>query len=50
MSKTTDRKESSVFWDITPCIPLKITEVSEEYVTSMFRVEEYTKQETSMNS
>jgi hypothetical protein len=31
---------SSVFWDITPCSPLKATDVSEEHVASIFRVED----------
>jgi hypothetical protein len=30
------------------CSPLKSTDVSEEYVASIFRDEDYTKQETSM--
>jgi hypothetical protein len=33
----------SIFWDIPPCSPL--TDVSEEYVAYIFRVEEYAKQE-----
>jgi hypothetical protein len=32
--------KASIFWDITPCIPLKVTDVSEENVASVFRVEE----------
>jgi hypothetical protein len=32
--------KGSIFWDITPCSPLKSTDVSEEHVTSIFRVEE----------
>jgi hypothetical protein len=35
-------------WDIMPCIPLKVTDISEEYVASIFRVKEQTKQETSI--
>jgi hypothetical protein len=31
-----------------PCSLLNITDVLEKHVTSIFRVEEYTKQETSM--
>jgi hypothetical protein len=38
---------SSILWHITPCSPLKVTGVSEEYVASIFRVE-YAKQETSV--
>jgi hypothetical protein len=40
--------KSSSFGDITPCSLLK-GDVSEEYVASMFRVEEKDKQETSLN-
>jgi hypothetical protein len=29
-----------IFWDITACSPLKSTDVSEEYVASIFKVEE----------
>jgi hypothetical protein len=32
--------KTSVFWSITPCIPSKVIDVSEEYVTSIFRVED----------
>jgi hypothetical protein len=32
---------SSIFWDITPCSPLKIMNVSKKEVTSIFRVEEW---------
>lgn len=31
--------KTSIFWDVTPCTLLKST-VTEEYVTSIFRVEE----------
>jgi hypothetical protein len=31
--------KSSIYWDIMTCSPLKSTHVSEEYVTSIFRVE-----------
>jgi hypothetical protein len=31
--------KSSVFWDITPCSPLKVNR-REEYVSSVFRAEE----------
>jgi hypothetical protein len=40
--------KSSVFWDIMPCSPLKVDPRFGEYFASIFRVEEYTKQETSM--
>jgi hypothetical protein len=30
----------SVLWDITPCRPFKSTDVSEEYIASIFMVEE----------
>jgi hypothetical protein len=42
--------ESSVFCYITPRNPLKLTNVLEEHVSSMSRVEEYAKQETSMKA
>jgi hypothetical protein len=32
--------KSYVFWDITPCSPVRATYVSEEHVASIFRVEE----------
>jgi hypothetical protein len=32
--------KNSVFCDITPCSPLKSTDVSEEHVGSVFNVEE----------
>jgi hypothetical protein len=32
--------KSSVFWDITPCRPLKSVNVSEDLIASIFRVEE----------
>jgi hypothetical protein len=31
--------KSSVFWDITPCSPLKVSRRSEEHIGSIFRVE-----------
>jgi hypothetical protein len=37
--------KSFVFWDITPCNPVKSADVSEEYVASIFRMEVYAKQE-----
>jgi hypothetical protein len=36
---------STVFWVVTPCTAEK-PEVSEEYIASIFKVEEYAKQET----
>jgi hypothetical protein len=36
---------SSIFWNITPC--WKSTDVSREYVVSIFRAKEYAKVETS---
>jgi hypothetical protein len=38
---------SSVFWDITPYNKPEIKRYFGEHVTSIFRVEDYTKQETS---
>jgi hypothetical protein len=32
--------KSPMFWDITPCSPLKSTDVSDEFVSSIFEVEE----------
>jgi hypothetical protein len=32
--------KSTIFWDIMPCSPLKSTDVSEEHIASIFRVEE----------
>jgi hypothetical protein len=32
--------EEYIFWDIMPCTMLKSTDVSEEYIASIFRVEE----------
>jgi hypothetical protein len=29
---------SSLFWDVTPCNPLKLSDVSEELAASIFRV------------
>jgi hypothetical protein len=34
-----------IFWDITPCRTLKIDDVSEEHVTSIFWAEELVVQE-----
>jgi hypothetical protein len=28
--------KSSIFWDITPCSPLKVTDISEEHVASIY--------------
>jgi hypothetical protein len=39
-----DKRNHSMFWDTTLCTPLKVDNVSEEHVTSTFRVEEYAKQ------
>jgi hypothetical protein len=39
---------SSVFWDITPVVLWKSVYVSEEYVSSIFRVKEWANQETSI--
>jgi hypothetical protein len=36
----------SVSWDITPYSPVKLTDISEENIASIFRVEESAKQET----
>jgi hypothetical protein len=38
----------SVFWDITPCCPLKIAAFPQEHVASTFGVDEEANQETSM--
>jgi hypothetical protein len=32
--------KNSVFWDITLCSPIKVTDVSEEHAASIFRIEE----------
>jgi hypothetical protein len=32
--------KSPIFWDITPCSPLKVNRSSKEHVASIFRVEE----------
>jgi hypothetical protein len=37
--------KSIIFWDITPCSPLKIIRRFGEHVSSIFRVEEYAKHE-----
>jgi hypothetical protein len=37
---TSMMSEESVFWDIMPCSPLKVTDVSEEHFASIFRDEE----------
>jgi hypothetical protein len=31
--------KSTVFWDITPCSPLKFNDGLEEHIASVFRVE-----------
>jgi hypothetical protein len=41
-------EERFIFCDITLCSPLKITDVSEEHIASIFRVTEQAKQKTSM--
>jgi hypothetical protein len=38
--QTVAHLKSSMFWDITPCSPLKSTDVSEEHIASIFRVKE----------
>jgi hypothetical protein len=38
-------KKSSIFWDETPCSPLKVNRRFREHVASIFRVEEQSKQE-----
>jgi hypothetical protein len=40
--------KSSIFWDITPYIPLKSTDISEEHFVSILRIEEGSKKETSV--
>jgi hypothetical protein len=40
--------KSYIFWDITRVACWKSTEVSEEHVTSIFRIEEYAKEENNM--
>jgi hypothetical protein len=42
--------ESTTFWDITLYSPLKVTDVSEEHIASIFRVEELAEQETSVKA
>jgi hypothetical protein len=32
--------KSIIFWDMTPCSPLSLTDVSEEHIASIFTVEE----------
>jgi hypothetical protein len=39
---------SSIFWDITPCSPLKVNRLFGGNAASIFMVEEYVKQEASM--
>jgi hypothetical protein len=31
---------NNTFWDVTPCKPIKFTDVSEEDTASIFRVED----------
>jgi hypothetical protein len=40
--------KSPIFWDITPCMPLKVNRLSEEYVTSIFKIEGKAMPETNM--
>jgi hypothetical protein len=40
--------KSAVFWDIMPCSPQK-SNISEYHLTSIFKAEEYAKQEISIN-
>jgi hypothetical protein len=42
--------KSIIFWDITPRSPLSVTDVSEEHIASIFRVEKYAEEETSVNA
>jgi hypothetical protein len=39
--------KSSTIWDITPCSPMS-TDLPEEHIASIFRVEEEAKQKTSL--
>jgi hypothetical protein len=39
--------KSYPFWGRTPCSPLKVSRPSEEHITTIFRVEEKDKKETS---
>jgi hypothetical protein len=32
--------KNTIFWNITPCIPLKSTDVSEEHIVYIFSIEE----------
>jgi hypothetical protein len=43
---TTMVMKNCIFWDIIPCSPLTISDVSGEHVASMFRAEELGKRET----
>jgi hypothetical protein len=36
-----------VVWDVTPCSSFKLTDASEKYVASIFKIEEQAKHETS---
>jgi hypothetical protein len=40
--------EAFYFWDMTAFVVESQTDVSEDYVTSVFNIEEYVKQETSI--
>jgi hypothetical protein len=43
------RMKGIIFWDITPCSPLS-TEVSEEHIVSIFRVEKISWTKTSVKA
>jgi hypothetical protein len=40
--------KSSVFWDITPRIPLEVNYFSDEHIASIFRIEKEAKQEAGL--
>jgi hypothetical protein len=42
--------KSTIFWDVTPYSPLKSSDVSEEHIAFIFRVEEEAEQQTSMKA
>jgi hypothetical protein len=35
--------KKAVFWDVTPCVEIVLTDVSEERIASIFRVEDKNK-------
>jgi hypothetical protein len=45
---TTVVKKSFIIWDITPCSLLKVNRLSEEYIFSIFKLQEQFKKETNM--